>query len=383
MNKLFIASELFTIKKGKRLTKANMIDGNINFIGSSSRNNGITNKIGNKGYIHPKGTITVSYNGSVGEVFLQDEPFWASDDVNVWYPKSDMTIESKLYIMTVIKKLGQKYDYANNKWDLEKMKNEYLELPVIENPNPDHEYTVSDIDWKYMHKHIRALEHEYIKELKHEYSRELNAYLQATGLDDYELTDEDESILSRKVNVKAFTIDYVFEPLKVGFTGKGRKIGSATKEPDEEHCIPLTCAKIGDNGIMYWGKKGDFITYTNALSVIADGAVSAGLIYAQPEETGAYSHSYFIDTKAKNVSKYAKMYLSAVLTKVIYPKYSREDAPRWNKIKNDIVYLPITSSGEPDFDYMERYIRSIEKSVIADVVKQKKALIKATKDCIA
>lgn len=74
------------------------------------------------------------------------------------------------------------------------------------------------------------------------------------------------------------------------------------------------------------GKPGDFITYTNALSVIADGAVSAGLVYAQPEEAGAYSHSYFIKVKDIEVSKYVNLFLSAVLTKVIYPKYSRKCA---------------------------------------------------------
>jgi hypothetical protein len=133
---------------------------------------------------------------------------------------------------------------------------------------------------------------------------------------------------------------------------------------------------------MSWGKKGDFITYKNTLAVIADGAVSAGLVYAQPEEAVAYSHSYFIDTKEKDVSKYAKQYLSSVLTKVIYPKYSREDAPRWNKIETEMIYLPIKSDGTPDFDYMERYIRAMEKVVIADVVKYKDKVIEETRKVV-
>lgn len=66
----FKATDLFDIKKGKRLTKADMIEGNINFVGSSASNNGITARIGNKEYLHPAHTFTVSYNGSVGEVFF-------------------------------------------------------------------------------------------------------------------------------------------------------------------------------------------------------------------------------------------------------------------------------------------------------------------------
>ena len=65
-----------------------------------------------------------------------------------------------------------------------------VELPVIESSDPNHEYTVDDIDWQYMEDRIKELEEDRIKELE--------AYLKATNLDDYELTDEDKKVLSRK-----------------------------------------------------------------------------------------------------------------------------------------------------------------------------------------
>ena len=195
MFKDFTASDLFSIKKGKRLTKANMVEGNINFIGSTSGNNGVTAKIGNTEHLHLAHTITVSYNGSVGEVFLQDEPFWASDDVNVWYPKFEADDRALLYIMTLIKKLSAKYSYTA-KWTIDKMRREKLSLPVIESPDADHEYTVDDIDFEYMQERIAELEQERIAELEQERIAELDAYLVASGLDDYELTDEDKEILS-------------------------------------------------------------------------------------------------------------------------------------------------------------------------------------------
>ena len=51
----------------------------------------------------------------------------------------------------------------------------------------------------------------------------------------------------------------------------------------------------------------------------------------------------------------------------------------WNKLKALKIELPITQKDEPDFDYMERYIRAIEKVVIADVVKYKDKVIEATR----
>ena len=67
--KPFALGKLFKIEKGKRLTKADMHEGEINFIGASAMNNGITAKVGNTEHLHPANTITVSYNGSVGEAF--------------------------------------------------------------------------------------------------------------------------------------------------------------------------------------------------------------------------------------------------------------------------------------------------------------------------
>ena len=154
---LFRASDLFDIKKGKRLTKADMIKGEINFVGSSSTDNGITARIGNTEYIHPAGCITVSYNGSVGEAFFQEAPFWASDDINIWYPKFCITPRIAEYLITVIKKHKGRYSYTA-KWTIDKMKEEYLDLPVIESAVSKNIYTINDIDFDYMERYIRAIE---------------------------------------------------------------------------------------------------------------------------------------------------------------------------------------------------------------------------------
>lgn len=165
----FKASDLFDIKKGKRLTKADMTKGDINFIGSTATNNGVTAKIGNTEYLHPGYTITVSYNGSVGEVFLQEEHFWASDDVNVWYPKFKFNTKVIEYMMTAIKKCREKYNYAA-KWTLDKMQNEMLTLPIT----PD-----GDIDFDYMERYILAIEKLTIADVVKYRDQELYAAKQA------------------------------------------------------------------------------------------------------------------------------------------------------------------------------------------------------------
>ncbi len=64
--KFFTLGDLFDLKKGKRLTKANMKEGQLPFIGSIDNNNGVSAYVGQKA-IHKGNTITVNYNGSVAD----------------------------------------------------------------------------------------------------------------------------------------------------------------------------------------------------------------------------------------------------------------------------------------------------------------------------
>lgn len=141
----FRVTELFDVVKGKRLTKADMKPGDIRFIGSSAFNNGITAMIGNTEHVHPANSITVTYNGSIGEVFYQEEPFWASDDVNVLYPKFNLNRNIALFIMATIRGLRFKYDYIY-KWMKEYLEQEVIKLPVTSIGTPDWGYMDNYMD---------------------------------------------------------------------------------------------------------------------------------------------------------------------------------------------------------------------------------------------
>ena len=168
-NKSFEINTLFHIKKGTRLTKASMEEGTINFIGASASNNGITAKIGNTGHIHSAGTITVSYNGSVGESFYQISEFWASDDINVLYPKFKMSESLALYMLCPIRKKGQGYGYAY-KWKKEIMEKDSICLPVTDD---------GSIDFMFMETYISAVKKQVIGRLKDFIAHEKDVYLRA------------------------------------------------------------------------------------------------------------------------------------------------------------------------------------------------------------
>lgn len=144
--KAFKISDLFDLKKGKRLTKADMVRGNTPFIGSIDNNNGVSHYIGQRP-IHEGNTITVNYNGSVAEAFYQREPFWASDDVNVLYPKFKLTPAIAIFLITIIRQEKYRFNYGR-KWHLERMEQSYIQLPAQPNGAPD---------WEFMDQYIKTL----------------------------------------------------------------------------------------------------------------------------------------------------------------------------------------------------------------------------------
>jgi len=138
--KEFKIGDLFDVLKGSRLTKANKKTGNTNFVSTSIFNNGVIDKIGNNEHIHPANTLVVVYDGhATGRTYYQKEPFWASDSVNVLYPKFDLTENIGLYLIPIFETAGREFVYTN-KWTQEKMQTTLIKLPVTEEGNPDWNY---------------------------------------------------------------------------------------------------------------------------------------------------------------------------------------------------------------------------------------------------
>lgn len=140
---------LFDICKGQRLTSDDQTDGNTPYIGAIDSNNGVTNYIG-QNPIHNGNTISLSYNGSVGEAFYQPVPYWATDDVNVLYLRDEygtLTPATGLFVCAVLKHDKYRYSYGR-KWTLDNMNDTMVKLPATPEGKPD---------WQYMENYIKSL----------------------------------------------------------------------------------------------------------------------------------------------------------------------------------------------------------------------------------
>lgn len=141
---------LFDIKKGKRLTSEDQTDGNTIYIGAIDSNNGVANYIG-QAPIHSGNTISLSYNGSVGQAFYQPLPYWATDDVNALYFKSSNNHTFNKYIAmficTILKREQYRFSYGR-KWTLENMNSTVIRLPAKQDGSPD---------WEWIEDYIKSL----------------------------------------------------------------------------------------------------------------------------------------------------------------------------------------------------------------------------------
>lgn len=148
--KKFRVGDLFLVKKGKRLTAEDQLPGNTVYVGAIDSNNGVASHIG-QWPIHEGNTISLSYNGSVGEAFYQPDSYWATDDVNALYfrreNKHAFNVYIGLFIATLLKAEKYRFSYGR-KWVLKDMEDTILKLPVTKEGTPD---------WNFMERYIRSL----------------------------------------------------------------------------------------------------------------------------------------------------------------------------------------------------------------------------------
>lgn len=119
-------------------------DPKINFVGRSNFNNGITQQVNEMQGLKPydAGNLTLALGGAyLGSCFIQEEPFYTSQNVVVLIPKKKITFEAKQFIATAIFKESQNNYRAFIKELNAHVKRDFvIKLPVLDDGNPDYDY---------------------------------------------------------------------------------------------------------------------------------------------------------------------------------------------------------------------------------------------------
>ena len=393
MNKEFRYSDLFKLlPQPFKVSKLDFVnDGKTPAYSSDTGNNGLL------GFVDREAAFKITEERPVYLVFgdhtrtmnIVHEDFCVMDNVKVMVPMVKMSDEVLLYITTCWKKAIPHLGYARH-WSVAKKVS--LELPVIESNDINHEYTIDDIDYRYMQERIEELEQERIEELE--------TYLIATGLNDYVLTDTDRQTLSRTTAINQDTIvtndqsngpikfrklqiGELFEKAKLRHKRPFDKAKDTAEYRTNEFNLPLVNAKIGDNGIMFYGRSQDFDHIEKSIDIIQNGIIATGKVYVQPQQIGVLWDAYLIQAKFEVDEKCRRLfYLAACIEKTIRPIFNRDNKATWDRVRECEIQLPVKNNNNLDFEYMENYIKAIEKIVIADVVRYKDRQILVTKQVL-
>lgn len=146
---VFAIEEVCEILSGVRLTKQDMMVGNMPFVGASDSNNGITAFVANQNSSLDKNVLGVNYNGSVVENFYHPYECLFSDDVKRLKIKSENADKyAYLFLKAMILQQKSKYQYGY-KFNATRMSRQKIMLPENENGQPD---------WVYMSNYMQQIE---------------------------------------------------------------------------------------------------------------------------------------------------------------------------------------------------------------------------------
>ncbi|GAA7734946.1 restriction endonuclease subunit S [Helicobacter pylori] len=393
----FKLGDLFEIEKTLSFNKDALTQGqDYDYITRTSQNQGV---LQTTGFVNAE-NLNPPFTWSLGllqmDFFYRKKSWYAGQFMRKITPKTE--IENKInsriahYFTTLLNALKRPLLSVLVR-DIDKtFREQKIQLPLKPTANTQ---TLDGIDFNFMEKFIAELEQCRLAELEQCRLAELEAYLKATGLSNTTLSNDEENALNVfntsgggntpcGLTWQSFKLGDLFEKVSARFLGKGDKFKATSKSITDTHNIPLVYCKKGNNGIMYWGKKGDFETYNNIISIIYNGVIATGLTYAHRDEVGILAESYFIKFKNGNPNFLCNLFIKTAIEKVLYPKYSRDNLATWaNKVENELIFLPTNQHGKIDFHFMRTLINALMKQTIQGVVQYSKAKIQATKEAIS
>lgn len=319
--------DLFKVVRPAARSQSNYNEGDVAFVASGNFNNGVLK------YLKPKENEVLDKGNCItvspidGSAFYQKDNFLgrggAGSSVILLY-NDNLNTYNGYFIATVIRSVCKKYAYSDmaNK---DRIGNEIIKLPVDKTGNPNFSYMET-----------------YMKNLESTVGASLTALQSANG-----------SLSCKKADTEtwmSFVITDFFEPVKV--------INKLSKlDFEDDGSVPVQSSETLNNGILgYTKRKADFLIENNEFFLI-----------------------FGDHTKSTNIANYDFCVMDNV--KVLRPKISNKQiaifiTTVWKKAIPDLGYarhwtvakdvkfkLPVNKYGDPDYEYIENYMKNVERNV--------------------
>lgn len=320
-------------------------------------NTGILGKTNVKAKIFEKNTITIDM---FGNPFFRNFEYKMVTHARVFSlkPLFEITERQGLFIASSLYFLNKLYGYENMcSW--EKIKNDTIKLPVQNDK----------INFEFMETFVAELKAQHVAELEAQNVAELEAYLKVTGLNDYELTEEEIKAIENynSIDWKSFNLKDLF-----GSSTRGKRLKSADRIKGN---LPFVTAGEADNGIS------DFIG--NKVQIFENNTTTIDMFGSAKYRNykyGADDHIAVVHTE--KIPKFASIFVTSAIHKSSYNSQYSYGRNFYAK-DADILDIMLPQKDEkPDYNYMNKVISAIQKLVIKDVVKYAEMKIETTKKVI-
>lgn len=315
--------DLFKILLSKDDIQPKLVnEGSFPLVSSGKENNGICAYIEKQdAKLWDAGLLTVDM---FGKAFYQEKPFYCVSHgrVNILIPKKDMSEMSLRFIGAVIEKTTmEKYDFQEMCTGT-KLAEEFVFLPSGDNGQPD---------WKEIEKFMCSIA---------DNSRDTLSRITLSELQD----------VYKKVNFasggrrwKRFRIKDIF----VQERGKEK----APKQNDDGDC-PLIQETNFNNGLD---------RYVKPTKIFKKNAITISINYAQNvffQESDFCASVNIAIIRNSHLNQYNGLFICSILQKK-HANYDYTNKISKEKINEEEIFLPVDSSGNPDWDYMENYIKEL------------------------
>lgn len=317
---------LFKLERCKNKASGDLLDGDDCFyLGAKKSANCVMRRVVREDDLVTKGNCIIfigNGQGSVGYSNYMNEDFIGTADLTVGY-NEHLNPFVGLFIVTVLDLERPKFSFGR-KWSA-RIAETKIKLPSTPNGTPD---------WEYMENYIKSLSY-----------GEMSVDLLGTK------NSTDNALSIEIVNWSYFPISgkngiFKIEPCKCSNAGELLEDGND---------IDYIGAKKNDNGVMRRVQSNEELTTKgNCIIFICDGQGSVGYTnYIENDFIGSTTLSVGRNSR---LNRYNALFLVAVLDRERY-RYSFGRKYKTNLSKARVL-LP-AKDNEPDWDYMEKYIKSL------------------------
>jgi len=294
----------------------------IAFITRTENNNGCDCFVKNKGVSGVENGNAIIIGDTTSTFFYQRQSFIAGDHIVVC--RADwINYRTALFLKTVLEKDRYRYNYGRP-FKIDLIKTMQIKLPMTQSGDPD---------WQYMSAFISEIERRENKIVIGDSLVTKNAvrnnYVSTEGWGD-------------------FTIEQLFERFEEGKANAGML-------EEGNDCLYLG-AKKDDNCVMrHCARNPDLIQAGNCIVFICNGEGSVG--YTNYMDREFIATTDLVMGYSERLNKYNGLFITTILDRE-RPKYSF--GRKWkNHLRDTVIKLPQTADGKPDWDLMERWIRSL------------------------